>query len=63
MTRVVAYIEQHRQKIGLAVALAIGVVVVMLVLSSVFPALGSWIFLAAGALVGLGLGLGPPFRR
>ena len=63
MTRFVRYIEQHHQTIGLAVALAIGVVVVMLVLSALLPALGSPIFLAAGALVALGLVLGPPIRR
>ena len=62
MTRFVRDIEQHRQTIGLALVLMIGVVVAMLVLSAFLPALGNPIFLAAGALVALGLVLGPLSR-
>ncbi len=63
MTRFVRDIEQHRQTIGLALVLVIGVVVAMMVLSQILPALGNPIVLAAGALVALGLVLGPLSRR
>ena len=63
MTKFVKGIEQHWQTIGLALALVIGVVVVMLGLSQFLPALGNPIFLAAGALVTLGVALGPLSRN
>ena len=63
MTRFVRDIEQHRQTIGLALSLVIAVVAAMLVLSPFLPALGNPVFLAAGALVALGLALGPLSRR
>ncbi len=63
MTRFVKGNEQLWQTIGLALALVIGVLVLMLVLSVFLPALGNPVFLAAGALVALGLVLRPRLSR
>jgi hypothetical protein len=45
----------HRQTTGSAVVLAIGVVIVMFLLSAELPALGNPVLLAMGALVALSL--------